>query len=73
MIDMIAARPVNGLAFSVLDLATIAQGRTPADTFEHSLTLDAFAEQWGLYPLLAGGAPNCPVLPAPATSLVDRL
>jgi len=35
------------LAWSVLDLATVREGSTPADSFYHSLELAKLAEQWG--------------------------
>ncbi|SDE05994.1 luciferase family oxidoreductase, group 1 [Mucilaginibacter pineti] len=35
------------IAYSVLDLAGVAQGQTPADTFPRSLDLARHAEQWG--------------------------
>jgi len=70
MIDMISARPVNGLAFSVLDLATIAQGRTPADTFEHSLTLARLAEQWGYTRYWLAEHHNSPGVASSATSVL---
>ena len=35
------------IAYSVLDLAGVKQGQTPADTFPHSLDLARHAEQWG--------------------------
>jgi luciferase family oxidoreductase group 1 len=39
--------PVASVAFSVLDLAPIALGTTPADTFRHSLDLAQQVEQLG--------------------------
>jgi luciferase family oxidoreductase group 1 len=35
------------IKYSVLDLATVAQGSTPADVFPRSLDLARHAEQWG--------------------------
>jgi luciferase family oxidoreductase group 1 len=35
------------LAWSILDLATVREGSTPADSFCHSLKLAKLAEQWG--------------------------
>lgn len=37
----------NGVAWSVLDLATVLEGKTPADTFPNSLQLAQLAEQLG--------------------------
>src|SRR5215217_493517 len=35
------------MKYSVLDLATVIEGKTPADTFKNSVTLAQHAEQWG--------------------------
>jgi luciferase family oxidoreductase group 1 len=40
-------KPLNTLPISVLDLATVIEGKTPADTFKSSLDLAQHAEQWG--------------------------
>jgi hypothetical protein len=42
---------------SILDLAFITQGPTPADALHDSLDLAQHAERLGLSPLLAGRAP----------------
>ncbi|QDA62148.1 LLM class flavin-dependent oxidoreductase [Hymenobacter jejuensis] len=39
--------PLAALPLSVLDLAAILEGKTPADTFRNSLDLAQHAEQWG--------------------------
>ncbi|EHQ30525.1 LLM class flavin-dependent oxidoreductase [Mucilaginibacter paludis] len=41
------SKQLSAIPFSVLDLAAIAQGQTPADTFKHSLALAQQAEQLG--------------------------
>lgn len=38
---------LNTIPFSVLDLATVVEGKTPADTFKHSLNLAQHVEAWG--------------------------
>lgn len=38
---------LSSIPYSVLDLATVVQGQTPADTFPHSLELAQLAEQLG--------------------------
>ncbi len=38
---------LSSIPFSVLDLATVAQGQTPADTFKHSLELARHVEKLG--------------------------
>ncbi len=40
-------KSLNTLPISVLDLATVIEGKTPADTFKSSLDLAQHAEQWG--------------------------
>ena len=41
-----AAR-INGISFSILDLAPVAQGSTPAQALRNSLDLARHAERWG--------------------------
>ncbi|MDB5019114.1 MAG: Luciferase-like monooxygenase, partial [Pedobacter sp.] len=40
-------KQLNNIPFSVLDLATVIEGKTPADTFKSSLDLARHAEQLG--------------------------
>lgn len=40
-------KQLSGISYSVLDLATVVQGFTPADTFKNSLDLAKHAEQLG--------------------------
>jgi len=42
-----ATKQLKDIKYSVLDLATVVQGQTPADSFKHSLDLAQHAEQWG--------------------------
>jgi len=70
MIDMIAARPVKGLAYSVLDLATVTEGGSPAQTFEQSMTLARMAEQWGYTRYWLAEHHNSPGVASSATSVL---
>jgi len=38
---------LNTIPYSVLDLATVIEGKTPADTFKKSLDLARHVEEWG--------------------------
>src|SRR4051812_47254699 len=38
---------LSGIPISVLDLATILAGKTPADTYKNSIDLARYVEQWG--------------------------
>ncbi|MEJ5996481.1 LLM class flavin-dependent oxidoreductase [Pedobacter sp. Du54] len=40
-------RNLASLTYSILDLATVIQGKTPADTFKRSVDLARHAEDWG--------------------------
>ena len=40
-------KQLSDISFSILDLATVVQGQTPADTFHHSLELARQAEELG--------------------------
>jgi len=40
-------KKLSDIALSVLDLATILAGKTPADTYRNSVDLAQYAEQWG--------------------------
>ena len=40
-------KQLTSIPYSVLDLATVIEGKTPADTFRNSLTLAQDAEDWG--------------------------
>nr|WP_245183943.1 LLM class flavin-dependent oxidoreductase [Neolewinella marina] len=44
---MMSENPLNRLPFSVLDLATVGEGTTPADTFRNSLDLARHVERLG--------------------------
>lgn len=40
-------RNLSSLTYSILDLATVIEGKTPADTFKRSVDLARHAEDWG--------------------------
>ncbi len=40
-------KQLNSIPYSVLDLATVIEGKTPADTFKTSLDLAQHVEKWG--------------------------
>lgn len=40
-------KKLNNIPYSVLDLATVIEGKTPADTFKTSLDLARHVEKWG--------------------------
>jgi luciferase family oxidoreductase group 1 len=40
-------KQLNNIPYSVLDLATVVEGKTPSDTFKASLDLAQHAESWG--------------------------
>ncbi|WP_432713043.1 LLM class flavin-dependent oxidoreductase [Pedobacter sp.] len=40
-------KQLNSIPYSVLDLATVIEGKTPADTFKTSLDLARHVEEWG--------------------------
>jgi len=44
---MITTRNLSSLTYSILDLATVIEGKTPADTFKRSVDLARHAEAWG--------------------------
>jgi luciferase family oxidoreductase group 1 len=42
-----STKKLSSLTYSILDLATVIQGKTPADTFKRSVDLARHAEEWG--------------------------
>ena len=56
--------------FSVLDLAFIAQGSTPADALRHSLDLAQHAERWGYHRFWLAEHHNMAGIASAATSVV---
>lgn len=70
MNDTIHAKPVNGLAFSVLDLATITEGRPVSETFVQSLALAQLAERSGYTRYWLAEHHNSPGVASSATSVL---
>src|SRR4030081_2449957 len=58
------------IPFSVLDLAPIAAGATPADAFRNSLELAQHAEEWGYRRFWLAEHHNMPGIASAATSVV---
>jgi len=58
------------IPFSVLDLAPIVQGATPADAFRNSLELAQHAEAWGYQRYWLAEHHNMPGIASAATSVV---
>src|ERR1700731_3645977 len=57
-------------AFSVLDLAPVVQGATPADALRNSLDLAQHAEKWGYKRFWLAEHHNMPGIASAATSIV---
>src|SRR5205807_4289030 len=55
---------------SILDLAFITQGATPADALHHSLDLAQYAERWGYRRFWLAEHHNMPGVASAATSVV---
>lgn len=58
------------LPYSILDLATVIEGKTPADTFENSVDLAQHAEQWGFHRYWLAEHHNMISVASSATSVV---
>jgi luciferase family oxidoreductase group 1 len=56
--------------FSILDLAPVIKGGTPADSFHNSLDLARHAEKWGYHRYWLAEHHNMPGIASSATSLV---
>ena len=59
-----------GLSYSVLDLAPIRQGGTPADAFRNALELARHAERWGYKRFWLAEHHNLPGIASAATAVV---
>src|SRR6202045_4837829 len=57
-------------AFSVLDLAPVVQGATPADALRNSLDLAQHVEEWGYHRFWLAEHHNMPGIASAATSIV---
>ena len=42
-----STKNISSLTYSILDLATVIEGKTAADTFKRSVDLARHAEEWG--------------------------
>src|SRR5713101_9239996 len=58
------------IPFSVLDLAPIAEGATPADAFRNSLELAQRAEEWGYGRFWLAEHHNMPGIASAATAVI---
>lgn len=63
-------KQLNAIPFSVLDLATVIEGKTPADTFRNSLNLAQQAEDWGYHRYWLAEHHNMISVASSATSVV---
>lgn len=64
------AKKLNEIPFSVLDLAPVIEGSTPAIAFKNSLDLAQHAEKWGYNRYWFAEHHNMPAVASSATSLV---
>ncbi len=62
--------PLNSIPYSVLDLATVIEGTTPADTFKSSLNLAQHVEKWGFHRYWLAEHHNMPSVASSATAIV---
>ncbi|ALL08104.1 hypothetical protein AQ505_23055 [Pedobacter sp. PACM 27299] len=63
-------KELTSIPYSVLDLATVIEGKTPADTFKNSLDLAQHAENWGYYRYWLAEHHNMISVASSATSVV---
>jgi luciferase family oxidoreductase group 1 len=63
-------KSLTSIPFSVLDLATVIEGKTPADTFKKSLDLAQHAESWGYHRYWLAEHHNMISVASSATSVV---
>ncbi|WP_133782279.1 LLM class flavin-dependent oxidoreductase [Pedobacter nutrimenti] len=63
-------KSLTSIPFSVLDLATVIEGKTPADTFKNSLDLAQHAESWGYHRYWLAEHHNMISVASSATSVV---
>ncbi|MFB7141857.1 LLM class flavin-dependent oxidoreductase [Gottfriedia sp. NPDC056225] len=64
------AKKLNEIPLSVLDLAPVVEGSTPADAFKNSLDLAQHAEKWGYHRYWFAEHHNMPAVASSATSVV---
>lgn len=63
-------KQLTSIPYSVLDLATVIEGKTPADTFKNSLNLAQQAEDWGYHRYWLAEHHNMISVASSATSVV---
>lgn len=63
-------KELTSIPYSVLDLATVIEGKTPADTFKNSLDLAQHAESWGYHRYWLAEHHNMISVASSATSVV---
>jgi len=63
-------KSINEISFSVLDLASIVQGGTPSQSFQHSIELAQLTEKLGYKRYWLAEHHNMPGIASSATSLV---
>lgn len=63
-------KELTSIPYSVLDLATVIEGKTPADTFRNSLDLAQHAENWGYHRYWLAEHHNMISVASSATSVV---
>ncbi|WP_424767646.1 LLM class flavin-dependent oxidoreductase [Paenibacillus sp. sgz302251] len=61
---------VYDIPFSILDLAPVVEGSTPADSFRNTLDLAQHAEKWGYHRFWLAEHHNMPGISSSATSVV---
>ncbi|MFC7393435.1 LLM class flavin-dependent oxidoreductase [Scopulibacillus cellulosilyticus] len=64
------SKKLRDISFSVLDLAPIIEGGTPAESFKNSLDLAQHAEKWGFNRYWVAEHHNMPGIASSATSVV---
>ncbi|MCY8234594.1 LLM class flavin-dependent oxidoreductase [Priestia endophytica] len=64
------SKTLHDIKFSVLDLAPVNEGSTPADAFRNSLDLAQHAEEWGFNRYWVAEHHNMPGIASSATSVV---
>ena len=63
-------KQLNAVPYSVLDLATVIEGKTPADTFKTSVDLAQHVEKWGYTRYWLAEHHNMPSVASSATAVV---
>ncbi|MGG0176303.1 LLM class flavin-dependent oxidoreductase [Gottfriedia acidiceleris] len=64
------AKNLSEIPLSVLDLAPVVEGSTPADAFKNSLDLAQHAEKWGYHRYWFAEHHNMPAVASSATSVI---